>query len=68
MTELTQEDDYDEEWDMDGISLKRIIDCSYCGTGNGMAFSEVCDVSSAERQMGPETTYSFNWEECECCS
>ena len=63
-----EEDDYDEDWDMERISLKRVIDCPYCGIGNGMDFSENCDTYSDERQMGPETTYSFDWEDCECCS
>lgn len=68
VVEYTQEDDYDEDWDMERISLKRVIDCPYCGIGNGMDFSENCDTYSDERQMGPETTYSFDWEDCECCS
>ena len=68
VAEYTQEDYYDEDWDMGGISLKRVIDCPYCGTGNGMDFSKDCDTSSDERQMGPETTYSFDWADYECCS
>lgn len=68
VAEYTQEDDYDEDWDMEGISLKRVIDCPYCGAGNGMDFSEDCDAFSEERQMGPETTYSFEWNDCECYS
>lgn len=54
------------EWEPEGISLVRIIDCPYCGTGNQIDFEEDCDSWSEERQMGPEITYSFNWEECDC--
>lgn len=68
VVEYTQDEDYDEDWDMEGISLKRVIDCPSCGTGNGMDFSEECETSYDERQMGAEITYSFDWEECECCS
>ena len=72
--EYTQEDeaeedyDYNQEWEMEGISLKRIIDCPYCKTGNAMDFSEDCDTSYDKRQMGEEITYSFDREDCECCS
>lgn len=49
VAEYTQEKDYNEEWDMEGISLKRVIDCPYCGAGNGMDFSEECETSCDER-------------------
>lgn len=68
VAEYTQNEDYEEEWKMEGISLKRVIDCPYCGAGNGMDFSDDCEASYDDRQMGEEITYSFDWEECECSS
>ena len=61
-------EDEDYEWEMDHLSLKRIIECPCCGAGNPMDFADECDSWSEERQMGSEITYNFDWEECECNS
>lgn len=68
---IRQEDEFDEEngvkeYDMDHISLKRSIQCPYCGFENNMDFADDCDSWSEERQMGPQITYEFNWNDCEC--
>lgn len=56
------------EWGMEHIELKRVIDCPYCGYGNGIDFEDDCDSWSEERQMGPQITYSFDLENFECGS
>lgn len=56
------------EWEMDHISLKRAINCPYCGIANGLDFSDECEILTEERQMGVEITYSINSVECECQS
>jgi|UniRef100_UPI0035203378 hypothetical protein len=67
LVETVPEDNGDyEDWGMDHISLKRAIECPYCGASNVMDFEDDCDSFSEERQMGPQITYSFNWEDCYC--
>lgn len=56
------------KWEMDHVSLKRVIICPYCGASNRMDFTDECELFSEERQMGPEITYSFDIEDCECIS
>lgn len=65
-TALTDEEEEYEDYGLDHISLKRTISCPRCGAANNMDFEEDCDSSSEERQMGPEITYFFDWEDCEC--
>ena len=66
-TEYDEDEGYfDEDYGMDGISLKRAIDCPYCGAENNMDFADNCDTSCEERQMGPQVEYSFDWEDCDC--
>ena len=59
----------DPDGDDFGISLKRVINCPYCGHGNKVDFAEDCNTCSEERSMGPEITYYFDWDEyaCEQC-
>lgn len=52
--------------DLDHISLKRSIVCPYCGARNAVDFADDCDTYEEERQMGPEITYSFEWEKFVC--
>lgn len=59
-------EDEECDWEMDHISLKRVIDCPYCGARNRIDFEEECEAWSEERQMGEEITYSFDLEEYEC--
>ena len=65
---LQEEDENEEEWEMEGINLKRLIECPYCTTKHEIDFAEDCEESSEERQMGSEITYNFNLEyECSIC-
>lgn len=54
------------DWEMDHISLKRVVDCPYCGKGNRIDFENECESCSEERQMGVEITYSFEMDNYEC--
>lgn len=58
----------DDSWEIDHISLQRIIECPYCGNENIIDFSDDCECYSEERQMGEEITYSFNIEQYSCSS
>ena len=61
-------DEYDEyeDCDMGGISLKRAIECPYCGAANNIDFAEYSETSEYERQMGPEVEHYFAVEDCYC--
>ena len=50
----------EDDWTMDHISLQRIIECPYCGTGNAIDFEDFSEPWSEERQMGQEITYDFD--------
>lgn len=67
LVESVPEEDYDYD-DWGHISLKRAIECPYCGASNVMDFADDCDSFSEERQMGPQITYSFDWEDCYCAA
>lgn len=58
----------DDEWVDDSFSLKRVVQCPYCGKENEVDLTEYCDISSTERQMGAEMLYQFNTLENSCCS
>lgn len=64
-----QEDDWAlEGWDDEGISLKRVVNCPYCGERNQVDLEDECNVSTEERGMGPENLYEFEYEtDCDCC-
>lgn len=68
VNEYAPENDEYDDWEMDHISLKRVIDCPYCGAANRIDFEDECESWSEERQMGAEITYSFDIEDCECKS
>lgn len=55
-----------EEYDMGGISLKRAMECPYCGAVNNIDFAEYSETSEDERQMGPEVQHYFDVEDCYC--
>ena len=56
-------EDY-EDYEMDGISLKRVVTCPYCKHDNIIDLTDESDISSSERGMGPETLYEFDFEYC----
>ena len=64
----SDESEYDEyeDYGMDHISLKRSIECPYCGAANNMDFEDDYESFDEERQMGPQITYTFDWPDCEC--
>ena len=66
--EAIQADAEFDDWDTGHISLKRVIDCPYCGAANKCDFEEEYEPSYDERPMGEEITYNFDWESYECCS
>lgn len=65
--EALQADEGFDAWDTSHISLKRVIDCPYCGATNKCDFEEECDPTYDDRSMGEEITYNFDWESYECC-
>lgn len=59
----------DAEYD-DHVSMKRVIKCPHCGTGNTIDLEDYSTGEySYERQMGSEIEHSFLCEdyECSCC-
>ena len=54
--------------DYDGhISLRRVVNCPYCGSANSIDFEDYLTAeSSYERQMGPEIEHCFDCEDYEC--
>lgn len=58
----------EEDWEADRISLQRVVKCPYCGAQNRVDFTDECDVSSSERQMGAETLYEFDSDNFDCSS
>lgn len=59
----------DEEiWEIEGISLKRVIQCPYCCCSIRIDLEEECSISTDERQMGLESLYEFDYmETCSSC-
>ena len=66
--EAIQADEEFDDWDTGHISLKRVIDCPYCGAANKCDFEEDYEPSYEDRSMGEEITYNFDWESYECCN
>ena len=55
-------------WEIDGISLKRVVECPHCGASLRIDLEAECSTTSHERQMGPEILYEFDLEdECDIC-
>lgn len=63
LNQMRQADD-DPDWELDGINLVRVIECPYCGVQNRIDVTDESNVTSDERQMGAETLYEFDFEEC----
>lgn len=57
------------EMETDGISMKRVIECPYCGAPNAIDFADYStDDCTTERQMGPETQHWFDCDNYVCVS
>lgn len=63
---IDSNDCYEIDDSDDHISLKRVIECPFCGFANLVDFSDYASESKCERQMGPEFTYEFDVEDYEC--
>ena len=57
------------EMETDGICMKRVIECPYCGAPNAIDFADYStDDCTTERQMGPETQHWFDCDNYVCVS
>ena len=53
--------------ELDGVSMKRVIECPYCGAPNAIDLADYStDDCTTERQMGPETQHWFDCDDAEC--
>lgn len=69
LNQMRLADDDEPDWELDGISLVRVVECPHCGAQNRIDVTDESTVSSDERQMGPETLYEFDYEEfCTSCN
>ena len=60
--------DYGQDYD-GHISLRRVVNCPYCGAGNAIDFEAyITDEYCYERQMGSEIEHAFLCENYECMS
>lgn len=58
--------DYGQDYD-GHISLRRVVNCPYCGAANRIDFEDyLTDEISYERQMGAEIEHMFECEYYEC--
>lgn len=62
-------DEDEPDWELDGISLKRVVECPYCGVQNRIDVADESTVTcDPDRQMGAENLYEFDFEEyCSSC-
>lgn len=66
LNELNSQNEYDTI-ELDGISMKRVIECPYCGVANAIDFADYSTAEcTAERQMGSETKHWFGCDAVEC--
>lgn len=68
LNEYTPNEYEEEGWTTDHISLKRIVDCPYCGSSNRIDLTDMCSESSSERPMGLDILYEFDVDDIECSS
>lgn len=70
MHEVNSEEPYEDDyWDVDGISLKRVVTCPNCEASVRVDLEDECEVTSSERPMGADTLYEFDYETiCPKCS
>ncbi len=67
LNEYESKQEYEKGWESDHISLKRVIKCPYCESGNRVDFEDyLTDTLSSERQMGAEISYHFECSDFEC--
>ena len=58
----------EDAWEIDGISLRRVVECPHCGASVRIDLEDECSTTSCEGQMGPEILYEFDFEgECDIC-
>lgn len=66
LNELSAQPDYGE-MELSGISMKRVIECPYCGCKNMIDLSDFeTSQTSSERPMGSDILHEFWCEEYEC--
>lgn len=69
ITEANNEREDWTDWGLDGVSLKRVIECPACGASARIDLEDECTVTSQERPMGPETLYEFDYQTiCAVCN
>ena len=58
--------DYGQDYD-GHISLRRVVNCPYCGAANSIDFENyIIDEFTYDRQMGSEVEHMFKCEDWEC--
>jgi len=66
LNEINNQNEYDAI-ELDSISMKRVIECPYCGAGNAIDLADYStQICTQERQMGVETQHWFDCDVCEC--
>ena len=66
LNELSTQDAFDQ-FELDGISMKRVIECPYCGAGNAIDLADYStNDCTTERQIGVETQHWFDCDDVEC--
>ena len=64
--ESEEYDEYEPTWEDEHVSLRRTIDCPYCGHTHMMDFTDDSVDTSYERSMGAEILHEFDLDECVC--
>ena len=58
----------EDVWEIDGISLKRVVNCPHCNSPLRVDLEDECNTTTNDGQMGPETLYEFDFEDaCDYC-
>lgn len=66
LNELNSQSEFDA-MELDGVSMKRVIECPYCGAPNAIDLADYStDDCTTERQMGPETQHWFDCDDAKC--
>lgn len=53
----------DSGWNIDSITLKRVVNCPYCNHKTKLDIENNCTASCEERTMGTETVYEFDYND-----
>lgn len=57
-----------DEWEISGISLKRVVECPYCMQPVRIDVEDECSTSQSDRPMGNDCLYEFDYEDtCPKC-